>query len=587
MASLIGDRIRARIGAETILGSLVVLALLILIGLPLGSVILQAFVPGLFYGERTFGGLDNLMELFRRRLWRVSLTNSLMLASGTALIGTALGAGLAYLRSQYHFRGAATLDGAAWALLIMPSFVIAQGWVLFAARGGLAETLLGTSLIRDVMMTPFGLILIMSLKNYPFAYLAVRAALKWDVSGYAHAARLCGASPSRVLWTVRLPLLLPAIVAGAVLVFVDTVGDFGLPAALATTYRFPTLTYSIYTAINQAPIRFDLAGVLSFYLVLILMAAVMFHFWVVRRSFFDFLTASAREPERTHSRRGWIFSLVTGGFLCLAFVIPLGTSFLVSIMKSLSGGLALDNLTLQHFAETLAPGSRMRESLINSFTIAGLAGIGSIILGLACAYLLTFSRFALARLIDVTCTATLAVPGVILGVGYIFVWNQKWLDSLGLSLYGEPAILVLAAIAGSIPVTVRLLLGAIAQIPGSFLDAAAMQGASLMRRIRTILAPLMIGAVVSATLAAFGSSVFDLAVTSILRPPGFEVIPVTINRQFQQGDFGLSTAGTLLAAAITVAIILGLQTLIAKLYHPGATAQAQGNTGPDAVAARH
>lgn len=553
------DRVRRVWTPDHLLGWAVVLALLILIGLPLGSVIVQAFVPGLFYGDRSFSGFDNLLQVFERRLWRVSLTNSLQLALGTAFLGTAIGVVLAFLRTHYRFWGAGSLDATAWALLILPSFVIAQGWVLFAARGGIAEQVLNTTLAREFIFSPIGLIVVMSLKNFPFAYLAMRAALKWNVASYTDAARLNGAGFWRVLWTVRLPLLIPAVIAGAVLVFVDTIGDFGLPAALATTYRFPTLTYSIYTAINQAPIRFDLAGVLSFYLILILMVAVALHFWIVRRSFFDFLTARATERVRVRPRHHWLLSLGVIALLILVFGIPLGTSILVSFLDQVGSPLRWEHFTLVHYAETLASGSRMRESLANSLIIAGFAGVGSIILGLSAAYLLTFSNFSLSRLIDVTCTTTLAVPGVILGVGFIFVWNQRWLVDLGLSLYGHPAILVLAAIAGSVPIAVRLILGSIAQVPRSYLTAAALQGASLYRRIQTILVPLLLSAVLSAALAAFGSSVFDLAVTSILRPPGFEVIPVTINRQFQQGYYGLSTAGTVLAGVVTVTLILLLQ----------------------------
>lgn len=245
LRSRLVDRVRGFWTPDHLLGWAVVLALLILIGLPLGSVIVQAFVPGLFYGDRSFSGFDNLLQVFERRLWRVSLTNSLQLALGTAFLGTILGVLLAFLRTHYRFWGAGSLDATAWALLILPSFVIAQGWVLFAARGGIAEQVLNTTLAREFIFSPIGLIVVMSLKNFPFAYLAMRAALKWNVASYTDAARLNGAGFWRVLWTVRLPLLIPAVIAGAVLVFVDTIGDFGLPAALATTYRFPTLTYSI------------------------------------------------------------------------------------------------------------------------------------------------------------------------------------------------------------------------------------------------------------------------------------------------------------------------------------------------------
>ncbi|TVQ29615.1 MAG: iron ABC transporter permease [Geminicoccaceae bacterium] len=562
--------LRLRPDADGVLAWLVTVALFVLIAAPLGAVVVQAFVPGLFYGDRTFQGFGYLLELFERRLWRVSLYNSLTLAGGTAIFGTALGCALALLRHGYRFPLARTLDTAAWALLIMPSFIVAQGWVLFAARGGIAPELLGAAWVSDLVFSPTGLILVMSLKTYPFAYLTMSAALRWNVADLGHAARLCGAGAVRVFFTVRLPLLVPAILAGMVLVFVDTIGDFGLPAALATTYRFPTLPYTIYTAINQAPIRFDLAGVLSFYLISILAVAVALHVWIVRTGFYEFLTARARPSEPAVPRHAWLCTAVTVVFLLIAIGLPLGTSVAVSFMDRIGAGFVWDNLTLAHYAATLSPGSRLRESLANSFTIAALAGLASIVLGLAAAYLLTLGQTRLRTLIDVTCTTTLAVPGVILGVGTIFVWNQRWLDDLGLSLYGHPAILVLAAIAGAVPIAVRVLLGALAQVPPSFLAAAALQGAGLPRRLLTILLPLLATAILSATLAAFGTSVFDLAISSLLRPPGFEVIPVTINRQFQQGEFGLSTASTVIAAGLTIAAIVTVQVLFDRFVRIGA-----------------
>jgi iron(III) transport system permease protein len=156
---------------------------------------------------------------------------------------------------------------------------------------------------------------------------------------------------------------------------------------------------------------------------------------------------------------------------------------------------------------------------------------------------------------------SLAVPGVILGVGYIFIWNSPLLDRLGLSLYGNPFILVLAGISGAVPIAVRIILGSVALVPKSFLAAAALQGAGLGRRLGTIVAPLAAVALVSAALTSFGSGIFDLATTMILHPPGFAVLPVHIARAFEQGDYGASTAATMAAGAMTVALIVGAQQI--------------------------
>lgn len=120
---------------------------------------------------------------------------------------------------------------------------------------------------------------------------------------------------------------------------------------------------------------------------------------------------------------------------------------------------------------------------------------------------------------------------------------------------------MLAGIAGSVPIAIRVLLGAMAQVPASMLSAAALQGAGLGRRIVTIVLPLIAAALLSATLTAFGSAVFDLAINSILRPPRLDVLPVHVNRAFEQGLFGAATAATLIAGSATIIIIFVVRTL--------------------------
>jgi iron(III) transport system permease protein len=175
-----------------------------------------------------------------------------------------------------------------------------------------------------------------------------------------------------------------------------------------------------------------------------------------------------------------------------------------------------------------------------------------------------YSAFRFKRWIEVLSIVTLAVPGVVLGIGYIFVWNQKWLEPLGLLLYGKPAILALAAIAGAIPIIVRIIVGAMAKVPRSLLDAAQLSGDSFIRRMRRILAPLVRGALVSAALSAFGAGVFDLAVNTILFPPGFMTLPVTINKAFENLKFGYASAATIFGGGTVVAIILLVELMFRR-----------------------
>lgn len=548
-------RRRPRLTSQDALGLVVVLALVILVLAPMATVVAQAFAPGAFTQQAGRASISVLLEIFERPLWRRALSNSLFLASFAAVIGGVMGTLLAILRHSGRMALGPALDIASWAIIVLPSFILAQGWILFASRGGLANQWFGAGFVPDLVFNPWGLAAIMALKSWPFAYLTVSAALQWRMDDLIHAAQLSGAGPLRILRTIRLPMLLPAALAGVVLIFIDVLGDFGLPAALATTYRFPTMTYAIFVAINQSPIRFDLAGVLALYVTLIMLAAVVFYVAVLRRRRYDFLGARAQMSGRDSVKVSLPHDGVAVLVLIFALIIPIGASVLVSFTDRISAGVALSNLTLRHYAFVLESGSQFLDALGTSFGIAARAAIGAAVIATAAAYLLTFSDFRLNRLIDVTCTLSLAVPGVVLGIGYIFVWNAPAVDRAGLSLYGTEFILVLAGIAGAVPIAVRILMGAMAQVPASMLSAAALQGAGLKRRILTIVVPLTAAALVSATLTAFGSAVFDLAINSILRPPRLQVLPVYVNRAFEQGAFGAATAATLVAGGLTVGVI--------------------------------
>lgn len=551
--------------SEARYGGGVTLLLFILIFLPLLSVLINVIFPGLFFGQVKSSSLGLIGEIWNRPLWKQSLLNSVTLALGTATIGTIIGGVLATIRARWDFAAAKLLDMTAWVLLIAPSFMIAQGWVLFAGSDGLAHQWLGQTWVTSFIFQPAGLVFVMSLSKFPLAYLAITAASEWNIRQFGYAARLNGARPFTVWRTVEMPLALPSYVAGWTLVFMDTIGDFGLPAALATVYKFPTLTYSIYSAIYQSPVRFDMAGVLAFYLVLILVLAMTLLMVTLGKSRFDFLNARAVQIEKVRPRKAWLYNLLITIFLFLSLGIPIGTSAAVSLLKQAGGGLSSGNFTLDHYRELFsgqAGDHRLLgylEGMYHSLIIAAAAALFSMLIGFVVAYLLTFTESRLKPLLQLFSIISLAVPGVVLGIGYIFIWNQKWLEPLGLHLYGTPSLLVIAGIAGAIPYAVRVQLGAFGNLSGTMLKAAAIQGASVFERMRDIVLPLARQSLLIATLASFGTSVFDLALASMLKPANYSLMPLVIDRAFEFSRYGYATAATVVSCGAVVLMIILLQ----------------------------
>ncbi|MHA2857703.1 ABC transporter permease [Paenibacillus lautus] len=551
--------------SEARYGGGVTLLLFVFIFLPLLAVLINVIFPGLFFGQIESSSLGLIGDIMNRPLWKQSLLNSVTLSLGTATIGTIIGGVLATIRARWDFAAAKLLDMTAWVLLIAPSFMIAQGWVLFAGSDGLAHQWLGLTWVTSFIFQPVGLMFVMSLSKFPLAYLAIMAASEWNIRQFGYAARLNGARPFTVWRTVELPLALPSYVAGWTLVFMDTIGDFGLPAALATVYKFPTLTYSIYSAIYQSPVRFDMAGVLAFYLVLILALAMTLLMVTLRKSRFDFLNARAVQMEKVRPRKAWLYNLSITIFLFVSLGIPIGTSAAVSFLKQAGGGIHLDNLTLDHYRELFAGQAGDHrllgylEGMYHSLVIAAAAALFSMLIGFVVTYMLTFTESRLRPLLQLFSIISLAVPGVVLGIGYIFIWNQKWLEPLGLHLYGTPSLLVIAGIAGAIPYAVRVQLGAFGNMSGTMLKAAAIQGAGVFERMRDIVLPIARQSLLIATLASFGTSVFDLALASMLKPANYSLMPLVIDRAFEFSRYGYATAATVVSCGAVVLIIILLQ----------------------------
>lgn len=180
---------------ENIAGSLVLAILTILVLLPLVTVLLQVICPGLKPGELDMGNMSLVMDVFVRPLWKKAFINSASMSLCTTVLGLCLAGVLAHIRVKYDFPLAKLLDVVSWILMIMPSFILAQGWVFFASGNGIARSWLHIEGMNNFLFSFPGLVTVMVLCKYPMAYVAIKAALEWYPARLVHAARINGAPP--------------------------------------------------------------------------------------------------------------------------------------------------------------------------------------------------------------------------------------------------------------------------------------------------------------------------------------------------------------------------------------------------------
>lgn len=536
--------------------------LIILVLLPLAAVLFQVICPGLQLENFDINNLALLLDVFKRPLWKKAFLNSFFLSIGTTMIGLILAAFLAHIRVKYSFIGAKLLDLASWILMIVPSFILAQGWVYFASGNGIASAWLGIRGVSSFIFSYWGLVCVMVLCKFPMAYVTIKTAMEWYPARLMHAARMNGATPFRAWLNVQMPLCIPAYCSAAMLIFMDTVGDYGMSSTITAVYSFPTLPYTIYSAICSSPARFDMAGVLSLYLMFMIVIAMIIQYTAMGKRKYDFLDNGTEQvvPRRAGKIKSVLLSAITFIFCMISLGIPVGSNLIMSFSDSVS--IERFSFSTENYKAVFASTSSMTDGIKHSLGLAAVAAVIGILIGFCVAYVLTYSLFGLKKFIDMITLIAMAVPGVVLGIGYIFVWNQKWLTPLGLHLYGRPSILVLASVAAAIPLINRVLVGGMAKIPKSLLIAAQMQGAGFITKIRTVLFPLLHNSTVSAILAAFGGSVFNLAITTILYPPNYSTLPVYISDSYNDLKFGYAAAATIVGGAFIIGIMLLLEWVL-------------------------
>ncbi len=561
---------------ETIAGFGVLAILVLLVLLPLAAVLVQVICPGLSLKALSVSHLSLLLDVFVRPLWKRAFLDSAILSLATTAAGLVLAGVLASLRVSYAFPLAGALDLVSWILMIMPSFILAQGWVFFASGNGIASSWLHLQGASSFLFSFPGLVTVMVLCKFPMAYVTIKTALEWYPARLAYAARMNGAGPLRVWGTVELPLCMPAFFSAAMLIFMDTVGDFGMSSTITAVYSFPTLPYTIYSAICSSPARFDMAGVLSLYLVVMIVIAMALQWYVMGRKRFDFLDSGAQKrlPRRIGFLKTAALTILSGVFCLIALGIPVGSNLIMSFSNSFS--IQKFSFTLDNYKNVLQQNGSLLTGIRHSLSLAAASAVIGLLIGFAAAYLLTYSQFRLKRMIDMLTLIAMAVPGVVLGIGYIFVWNQKWLQPIGLNLYGKPEILILASVASAVPLINRVLVGGMSKVPLELLTAAQVQGAGLPARIKAVLLPLLHASLVSAVLAAFGGSIFNLAITTILYPPNYSTLPVYISDAYNDLEFGYSAASTIVGGAFIIGIMLLLEIVLnigkrsRNEYHSGA-----------------
>jgi iron(III) transport system permease protein len=493
----------------------------------------------------------HFLNFFRRPLFREALWNTLLSGFLVVLFSGLLSLPLAIIIARYDFAGKLWLQTAATLPLVIPPFVGAVALQLILGRSGMVNLLLMRWFDTTI---PFmegltGVVLVQTLHFFPFVLLNTVVSLSNIDPSMEEMAQNMGCHGLRLFRRITLPLMLPGFIAGSLLVFIRAIDDLGTPLML--NYK-NLLAPQAYLRITTVGID-DVDGyVICVVLVILSLVSLLAARKYLALAEYATLQRSAPITRTLCGKKLFFVWLLCGAILGFSLLPHIGI-LLLSFSKVWSYTLLPTTYTLGNFAEILFRAPHfIKNTLLYTLLAAGL----DVVLGAAIAFLLLRSRLPGRNLLDAIATLPLAIPGVVLAIGYLRVFHGWNFPGLGAPLTSTWLILVVAYTMRRLPYVVRAAYAALQQVHVSLEESAQSLGANRLKTFAKITLPMITGGLVAGGLIGFVTSCVELAST-IMLVPRIELGPISYGIYiYMQSPLGRG-AGAALGVVAILLVSLG------------------------------
>ncbi|ALK92320.1 ABC transporter permease [Limnohabitans sp. 103DPR2] len=489
-------------------GGLVLVFLLLFFALPVARVFITAFLDG----DNSFT-LGHFSAFFSQDLMRESFINSLYVAVMSAIFAALIAVPLAYFTVRFDFKGALLIQTLGVLPLIMPPFVGAVALQLIFGRSGTLNLLLNDAFgfTLPIMEGLNGVIFVEAIHYFPFILMNLTVALRNIDGAMEEAAMNLGCKGWRLFWRVIFPLGLPGFVAGASLVFVKVFDDLGTPLVMGQTNM---LAPQAYLRITQVGLEDPMGYVISVLMIVFSICAMVISARALKGRDFSTLQKGGGSIQRRQlSPLESALAYLWIGVILLITLSPHLGVLLLSFAKVWSFSPLPDAYTLEHYATVFQDASGMIQ---NTLIYCGLAAGLDVLLGVTIAYLILRTRLPARQWLDWVATASLAVPGIVLAIGFLRMFKGVNVPGTDVLLTGTWVAIMLAYAVRRLPYALRSCMAALQQVHISLEEAAESVGANKMRSIRRVLVPLMTGGILAGFVTSFITAAVELSATIML-----------------------------------------------------------------------
>ena len=487
-----------------------------------------------------------------------AVANTIGLSLVVTLLTTLIGVPLAYFTARYKYPLISLVALLPLITLIIPEVIAAQTWLMMLGNNGLI-----TRSVRDwgVAVPSFygwpGLIIVMTFTYYAYVYIGTLAAIRGFDSHLEEAAQSLGTTPQRSRWLVTFPVILPAILASALLVFTLVAGNFATASILGHQVQLlSVLTYQASVAeVGASPVMQSTLASVSIFIVL---CVLFIQRRILARGRYEIVQGRGVKPV---ALKGYKSALLAGavGLLVAVSLLPLVTLVVGSFTVARGPVMKWGQWTTAHieraaFAEPTP--------IVNSIIYAGSATVIGICFSILISYLIVKKRNVLTPAIDYLSALPLALSGTVIGIGLLMSFNGGWL-----SLAGTSGILVLAYVIRRLQFGIRNAQSTLYNVPNSIEDASISLGVAPIPSFFKVVFPLMLPAIMAATILIWTTTVAELSASVIVYSAGRETLPIQIFRLIDSGLMAYASAyGLILISVIVIPIIIATKVFRISLF---------------------
>jgi iron(III) transport system permease protein len=553
MSVTLRERIRSFELTPYLVLGLALAILVVFIVYPLSKVVFNSFIE---LGDAPVLSnltLANFSQFSTSTLYRSALLNTLTVGLFCVLFSSLLGIPMAYFLAKTQtplktmFLTLGTLP------LILPPFVGAYSWILLFGRQGVVNYFLNSAFgttLPDIYGAP-GVIIAITMSTYPFIFLLTYGALVSADPYIEESAEIMGASRWRVIRTVTLPLVIPAIVAGALIVFMRSVGNFGVPAILGGNfYVLPTLIHFQVTGF----FNLNAGGAIAMVNVVLVAFAILLSQYVTARRSYDTITSTTQAARVSSSKTlKWI-----GTTFCLGVIffslLPHMTVIFTSFTEGWAGTRYPTKFSLQNYRRifeiALTP-------IKNSLFLATTATLIASVIGTLLSYINVRKNLRARWILDLTVMLPFILPGIVVGVAILIGFSSGLLI-----LSGTWMIMVIGFFIRRMHYIFRSTTASLTQIDVAVEEASSITGASWLTTFRKITFPLMAPGILAGAVISFATLMGELSTTVILYSARWKTITVAIVEYLFSATIGPAYAlGTILIVLVLAAITLANRIL--------------------------